>query len=475
MALREPVEIPALDSLGWTHFINIGGAGMSGVASVLAQSGVPVTGSDPVDTASLRVLADQGIATYVGSDVGHLGDARTVVVSSATRADHVELVEARRRGLRILHRSTALAAVVATHRRRIAVGGTHGKTTTTAMTAQVLTGCGLDASFVIGGTFAATGSGARLGDGSIIVVEADESDQTFLQYPADIVVVTNVEADHLDNWGTPERYRAGFVRFVSADQVSCAVVDLDDAGVSDLIVAAPGGGPYTTYGEDAAATVRLAGICADSDTSTATVTAGSWTGRLSLQAAGRHNLHNAAAVVTVARQLGLDLDRALAALAEFTGTTRRFQLVGEVAGVRIIDDYAHHPTELRLNIQAARTVVTERTGRLVVCFQPHLFSRTRDFAAAFGQALAGADIAVVLGIYPSREDPLPGVTGRLVADAIPAGAAEVHYVESVSDAAAALADLVGAGDLVLTAGAGDVTTVGPQLARLLAGREEGDP
>jgi len=474
--LREPVDLPDLDELGPTHFIAIGGAGMSGIASLLAQRGVAVSGSDQADSEVLRSLADHGVTTFVGHDASQLGSAQTVVVSSAIREQNVELAEARRRGLRVLHRSAALAVLLAGHRDRIAVAGTHGKTTTTAMVAQVLSACGTDPSYVIGGTLAATGTGARLGAGEVMVVEADESDGTFLQYDPNLVVVTNIEADHLDNWGTESAYAAGFTQLVTADPVDTVVLCADDPGTARLaaqLTRPPRPRPRVIgYGEAAGGNgVRLTGSRPTGTGTAATVDVGGWLGTLELAMAGQHNVLNAAAALAVAVRLGLDLDVALAALAAFTGTARRFQTVAEVAGARIIDDYAHHPTELAVNVAAGRTMVPVG-GRLVVCFQPHLFTRTRDFAAEFGQALSGADVVVVLGVYPAREDPIPGVTGRLVAEAVPVtdGHPRVHYVERVGEAAGALAELVRPGDVVLTVGAGDVTTVASGLAALLEQR-----
>lgn len=471
--LRAPVPVPSLDDLGPTHFIAVGGVGMSGIATLMAERGIAVSGSDQADSPVLDGLRGHGVTTFVGHDAGQLGAARTVVVSSAIREDNVELAEARRRDLRVLHRSTALAALLAGHRHRIAVSGTHGKTTTTAMIAHLLTAAGVDPSYVIGGTFAGTGRGARLGAGETMVVEADESDGTFLQYDADLVVVTNVEPDHLDNWVTGEAYAHGFTDFVTAPGVDVVVLCADDPGSARLLgqlTRPPRPRPAALgYGEQAVGRgLKLSDVEPRPPGTAATVSLGDRTARLRLPLPGRHNLLNAAAALTVADRLGIDLDVAVESLAEFTGTARRFQLVAEVDGLRIIDDYAHHPTELAVNIAAARDVVPAG-GRLVVCFQPHLFSRTRDFAGAFGAALGGADVVVVVGVYPAREDPIPGVTGRLVADAVTPGPA-VLYLESIGDAPAALAGLTRAGDVVLTAGAGDVTEVGPRLAELLRSR-----
>ncbi len=469
MALIEPVELLPPTQLGPVHFIAIGGAGMSGVAAMYAELGVPVSGSDQVDSPVLAALARLGVRTRVGHEAGQLGDAGTVVVSSAVRETNPELAEARRRGLRVWHRSAALAALML-DRTGIAVTGTHGKTTTSAMTAVLLAGAGADPSYVVGSPLTATGRAHHLGTGPAFVVEADESDGSFRQYPAQVVVITNVEADHLDNWGTAEAYAAGFVALATAPAVTTVVLSADDPGAVALApVIRAAGKTVLTFGEAAGADFRLTGLAQPPSGATATLTGGGRSGELRLAVPGRYNLHNAAAAVAVGAALGLPLEVLLAQAGRFTGTERRFQPVAEVAGVRIFDDYAHHPTEVAATLTAARGLAG--AGRVVACFQPHLFTRTRDFAAEFGNALALADEIVVLGIYPAREDPIPGVSGRLVADAAGAVApGRVRYAEDLQAAAPVLAGLVQPGDLVVTLGAGDVTRVGPQLAALLEAR-----
>lgn len=464
--LIEPVDLVAVAELGAVHFIAIGGAGMSPIAALYAELGVPVSGSDQADSPTLAGLAALGIRTHVGHDAAQLGDAATVVVSSAIRPTNPELAEARRRGLRIWHRSTALAALML-GRTGVAVTGTHGKTTTSAMTAVLLAGAGADPGYVVGSALTATGRAWHLGAGDAFVVEADESDGSFRQYPAGIAVVTNVEADHLDNWGTPAAYAAGFVDFATAPAVDTVVISADDPGAVALTPAIRAAGKrVVTVGEAEAADVRLTGIEFGAGGSRAVLAAEGDRGELVLAVPGRFNVHNAAAAYAVGRALGLPGPALRAAASGFTGTSRRFDAVAEVAGVRIFDDYAHHPTEVAATLTAARGMVG--AGRLVACFQPHLFTRTRDFAGQFGAALALADEVLVLGIYPAREDPLPGVTGRLVAEAAESVApGRVHYVEALAEAAPALAAIVRPDDLVVTLGAGDVTKVGPQLAALL--------
>ncbi|MGO4956418.1 UDP-N-acetylmuramate--L-alanine ligase [Luteococcus sp. Sow4_B9] len=459
--LREPVEVLPADQVGPVHFIAIGGAGMSGIAQLYHDLGVEISGSDQADSPALRQLEHQGIRTHVGHAAEQLGSAQTVVISSAIRESNPELAAARERGLRIWHRSTALAALML-GKEAVAIAGTHGKTTTTGMTSVMLTEAGADPSYVIGSPLASTGKSAHLGSGQAFVVEADESDGTFLQYPTTIAVVTNVEADHLDNWGTPEAYHAGFLRFATGKDVRAVVLDGDDP-----VAAALGerlrqeGRTVLAYGEHPGCEVRLSELDFEGTSASATLTHDGWTGRMELQVPGRYNLGNAAAAFAVGRLLGHDPQALVRAAGTFTGTLRRFQLVGEVDGVRVYDDYAHHPTEIRAALTAARKAAGE--GRLVACFQPHLFSRTQDFAAEFGQALALADIVVVTDVYAAREDPIEGVDGSLVHEAALAAGAESIYVPNKAHLPSALAGLVGKEDLVMTLGAGDVTLVGPLL------------
>jgi UDP-N-acetylmuramate--alanine ligase len=470
MPLIEPVPLLPPEELGAVHFIAAGGAGMSGIAAMYAELGVPVSGSDQVDSATLAGLAAGGVRTFVGHHRDQLGAASTVVVSSAVRESNPELSEARRRGLRVWHRSAALGALML-RRRAVAVTGTHGKTTTSAMTAVFLTQVGADPSYVVGSPLTATGRSYHLGTGPAFVVEADESDGSYFQYPAEIVVVTNVESDHLDNWGTAENYAAGFVQLASAPAVRTVVISSDDAGAVRLTPAIRAAGKQViTFGESPEADIRLSEVSFADRGGAAQLTGIGDSGPISLAVPGRYNLHNAAAAYAVGRALGIPGADLRAAASGFAGTQRRFQPVADVDGVRIFDDYAHHPTEVTATLTAARGMVGD--GRLVVCFQPHLFTRTRDFAVDFGQALAVADQILVLGIYAAREDPLPGVTGRLVADAAAASAAPecVSYAETLAEGVDALAALVRPGDLVVTVGAGDVTKVGPQVADRLRER-----
>lgn len=464
MPLIEPVPLLPPQQLGAVHFIAVGGAGMSGIAAMYAGLGVPTSGSDQADSATLAALAGAGVRTFVGHDPAQLGDAATVVVSSAVRETNPELAEARRRGLRVWHRSAALGALML-GRRGIAVTGTHGKTTTSAMIATLLDAAGADPSYVVGSPLTSTGRSYRLGSGDAFVVEADESDGSYLQYPAEIAVITNVEADHLDNWGTADAYADGFVRLATAAAVRTVVLNADDPGSAALIGPIRAAGKKViTFGRGPDADIALGTVRVGAGTATAQLASGGDTGPLTLVVPGEYNLLNAAAAYATGRELGLPGPAVRSALGTFTGTSRRFEFVGEVGGARIYDDYAHHPTEVAATLTAARQLAG--ADRVVACFQPHLFTRTRDFAADFGRVLALADQILVLGIYPAREDPIPGVTGRLVAEAAAAvaGAERVSYAESVADGMEALAGLLRPGDLALTIGAGDVTRVGRELA-----------
>ncbi|WP_114561173.1 UDP-N-acetylmuramate--L-alanine ligase [Desertihabitans aurantiacus] len=477
MGLVEPVELVTPDQLGPVHFIAVGGSGMSGIASLYAELGLEVSGSDRADSPVLATLAARGVRTFVGHAAEQLGSARTVVVSTAVGTDNPELVEAHRRGLRVWHRSAALAALMLPRPsvpapRGVAVGGTAGKTTTSAMVASALVAAGADPTFVVGAPLQRWGTSARLGSGPV-VVEADESDGSFLQYPAEVVVVTNVEPDHLDNWGTPAAYADGFARFAGRPGVGAAVLCADDPGcqaLAERLAELGDDGPeQVLYGESPLSDLVLEDITVHATRTTARLTwRGGETGLLRVPGPGHHLALDAAAAYAVCRLLGVDHETALAGLADFGGTARRFQLVADVGGVRVVDDYAHHPAKVRAALTSGRAAAG---GRLVVCFQPHLFSRTRDFADDFGAALALADEVVLMDVYPAREEPLPGVDSGLVADACAArlGAEHVHWVRRREEVVPRLRELVHPGDLVMTVGAGDVTTVGPELVRALAG------
>ncbi|RBY85583.1 UDP-N-acetylmuramate--L-alanine ligase [Blastococcus sp. TF02A-30] len=464
-----PVPEPA--ELGAVHFVGIGGAGMSGIARILLARGVPVSGSDRRDTPTLLALRALGARVQLGHDAAHLGDADTVVVSTAIRPDNPELAAARERGLRVLPRAVALAAVMA-GRRSVAVAGTHGKTSTTSMLTVAVQACGVDPSFAIGGNLNESGSNAHAGTGDVFVAEADESDRSFLLLAPFGAIVTNVEADHLDNYGDLAAVEAAFDRFLTTvDPEGFVVLCADDPGAARLL-GVPGPARVRTYGRSADAHLRLADLeVGPQETSYTAVVDGRELGRVRIQLPGEHMALNSAAALLAGLELGLPAAGLIEGLARFGGVHRRFELKGVVDGVRVYDDYAHHPTEVRAQLHAARAVAG--TGRLVVAFQPHLYSRTQEFAEGFGEALGLADDVVVMEIYGAREDPVPGVTGAMVADAVPLPPGRVLFEPSWSAAAPALAERARPGDLVMTMGAGDVSMVGPEVLEALRARAAG--
>ena len=460
-------EIVPVTELGAVHFIGIGGSGMSGIARIMAMNGVSVSGSDAKESAVVDILRALGARVEIGHSADHLVEADTLVVSSAIRDDNPELVAAREKGLRILHRSGALASLMADST-AVAVAGTHGKTTTTSMTTVALQAAGLDPSFVIGGVLSTTGTNAHLGTGDVFVAEADESDGSFLLYDPAIGILTNVEADHLDHYGTAENVRQAFIDFCDGIRarggtvIACA----DDPGSRDVAEHARATGTRVLlYGTAEDADIRIVDLVSGLGSEFSLLVPGrSAPLPVALRQPGAHNARNATAAIAVAHSLGADVERAAAGLAGYGGTRRRFEERGLAAGVRVIDDYAHHPTEVRAVLSAARGVVAD-DGRVWAIFQPHLYSRTMEFKAEFGEALGLADEVVVLDVFPAREDPVPGVTGNLIAERVPHS--HVTFLESFSDAVPFVAERVRPGDLVLTVGAGDVTILGPEILAAL--------
>jgi UDP-N-acetylmuramate--alanine ligase len=467
MSLITPVELPDPAELGGVHFIAIGGSGMNGIASMMLAHGIRVSGSDRQDSKYLRSLEAEGARVYVGHRAEQLGDATTVVVSSAIREDNPELLEARRRGLRVMHRSAALGSLLL-GRRGIAVAGTHGKTTTTAMIAHVLGGCGFDPSFVIGGALTGTSSGGHLGSGDVMIVEADESDGSFLQYPCEVAVVTNIDPDHLSNWGSAENYADGFLRFATAASVRLLVTSADDPGAVALTeqvrrrtTAGSTGPEIMTFGTSQQADVQIKGIHLVGTGSSFELDWAGHGGAVELTVPGHYNVLNAAAAYAAAIWLGIDEVEVRRQLTTYQGTYRRFQLIGVPNNIRVYDDYAHHPTEVLNTLIAARTGVG--AGRVVVCFQPHLYTRTRDFWRELAHALEQADEAIVMDVCGDREDPIPGIDGAMVANAVTPGTAHVTYQPVWDEAAPTVARIARPGDLVITVGCGDVTKVAPQI------------
>ncbi|HEY2549780.1 MAG TPA: UDP-N-acetylmuramate--L-alanine ligase [Streptosporangiaceae bacterium] len=474
MSLVAPADPVPPAELGRVHLVGVGGAGMSGIARILLSRGLAVSGSDSASSPVLDQLAALGAEVHVGHAAGHLGAADTLVVSSAIRPDNPELAEARRRGIRVLHRAAALASVMLGSQ-GIAVAGTHGKTTTTSMITTVLRSCGADPSYMIGGVLAETGLGAGVGGGRDFVVEADESDRSFLLLSPATAVVTSIEADHLDNYSSLGEIEAAFAALagrISAGGllVTCA----DDAGARRLALASTGLPlRQVSYGTAPDADYLLSDVTARGMASRMRVTSrgpraarGAAVTELEIGVPGRHNAMNAAAAFATTVELGYPASQVARGLTAYQGASRRMEPKGTADGVRVLDSYAHHPTELSADLAAARDLA--EGGRVIAIFQPHLFSRTRIFAAGFGAALGGADVAVVLDVYAAREDPEPGVTGRLVADAVPAGRGQ--FLADSGQLPALIAGQAKPGDLVLTMGAGDITSQGPLILAALRER-----
>ncbi|OEV06544.1 UDP-N-acetylmuramate--L-alanine ligase [Streptomyces nanshensis] len=456
------------EDLARPHFIGIGGAGMSGIAKILAQRGARVEGSDARESVTAAALRGLGATVHIGHDAAHLAaDATGVVVSSAIRENNPELVAARERGIPVVHRSDALAALMDACR-PLAVAGTHGKTTTTSMLAVALGALGLDPSYAIGGDLDEPGSNAHNGRGEIFVAEADESDRSFHQYEPEVAVVLNVELDHHANYASMEEIYDSFVTF--SDRIrpgGVLVVSADHEGARELTrrVRERGRVRVRTYGEAEDADVRALSITPHGLTSETTVLLDGEELTFAVFVPGRHYALNAVAALVAGTELGVPADELAKALGTYTGVRRRLQLKGEANSVQVIDSYAHHPTEMTADLEAIRGGAGD--GRIVVLFQPHLFSRTRELATEMGESLALADASVVLDIYPAREDPIPGVTSELIIEAARAAGADVRHAASGAEGAELAAGMAAPGDLVLTMGAGDVTELGPDiLARL---------
>lgn len=469
MKVPVPDELLAAEELGSVHFVGIGGAGLSAIARIMLARGITVSGSDAADSPGLRALVELGATCWVGHAAAHVAGADTVVVSTAVHEDNPEVIAARAAGLRLWPRSAAMQSILQ-GRRVIAVAGTHGKTTTTSLMTVALQHCGADPSYTIGGQLNSSGVNAGEGGGDLFVAESDESDGAFLVYSPYAAVVTNVEADHLDNWGTPEAYHAGFERFIErivpgGFLVAC----IDDPGARALAGTARAQGIETiTVGLAADADVRVGDLEFAGSRSSFTVSRGGHElGRVDLRIPGRHYVLDAAAALATGLRLGFDFAPFAEGLGAFTGTHRRMEFKGESRGVRVYDSYAHHPNEIAGDLQAGR--VLAGAGRLIVAFQPHLVSRTRIFAAQMGAALSAADEVVVLDVYVAREDPDPEVSGALVAAHVDLPGERVHYVPDWAEVAGTLAGLAGPGDLVLTLGAGDVTRIGPLVLGVLDG------
>ncbi|MFJ8106423.1 UDP-N-acetylmuramate--L-alanine ligase [Streptomyces sp. NPDC096132] len=449
---------PAMDR---PHFIGIGGAGMSGIAKILAQRGAKVAGSDAKESETAAALRALGATVHIGHAAAHLADdASCVVVSSAIRKDNPELARAAELGIPVVHRSDALAALM-DGLRPIAVAGTHGKTTTTSMLAVSLSELGLDPSYAIGGDLDVPGSNALHGDGEIFVAEADESDRSFHKYAPEVAIVLNVELDHHANYASMDEIYESFETFAGKIVPGgTLVISADQEGARELTRRVEGV-QVVTYGEAEDADVRVLSVVPQGLKSRVTVVLDGREIVFTVSVPGRHYALNAVAALTAGVALGVPADRLAPALAAYTGVKRRLQLKGEAAGVQVIDSYAHHPTEMTADLEAMRAAAGD--ARILVVFQPHLFSRTQELGTEMGESLALADASVVLDIYPAREDPVPGVTSALIIDAARAAGADVTAVHDKGEVPEVVAGMAKPGDLVLTMGAGDVTDLGPRI------------
>ncbi|MFM6973813.1 MAG: UDP-N-acetylmuramate--L-alanine ligase [Agromyces sp.] len=462
MTIKPDLSITIPDTLGSVHFVGIGGSGMSGIARLFKAAGHRVTGSDVRESHSIEQLRELGIPVTIGHDAANVGDAEAVVVTGALWQDNPEYQLALQRGLPVLHRSQALAWLIRSTR-LVSVAGAHGKTTSTGMIVTALLAAGRSPSFVNGGIIAALGTSSAWGDDDVFVVEADESDGSFLLYDTAIALITNVDADHLDHYGSHDAFDAAFVSFANAAS-DAVVISSDDPG-AQRVCSALRHHNVIRFGEASDADVRVSDIDTDNGGVRATIHVDGRAVQLSLQIPGRHNAVNAAGAIAVLRELGLSIDDAVRGLAEFGGTERRFELHGERRGVRVYDDYAHHPTEVAAALSAARTVLGD--GRIIAVHQPHTYSRTKAFAKEFAQVLEQhAEYTVVLDVYGAREDPVPGVTGALVSNAF-ADPSKVAFIPDWQLAAERVAEIARPGDFVITLGCGDVYRIIPQILAAL--------
>ena len=451
------------------HFVGIGGIGMSGIAEILADRGFAVSGCDLRHSAATDLLRQRGISVTIGHDPAHLSGIDLVIVTSAVRGSNAEIDAARAQGIQVMKRKEALGTIVS-DKRAVGVSGTHGKTTTSAMVAVILAEAGLDPTIIIGGMLRNFGTNAKSGRGKFAVVEADEYDRSFHELHPEIAVVTNIEADHLEYFGSFDAIVEAFRVFVEGIDPGGVVVGcVDDPVVAQLLGGRPrssaagtaeDGGPplrIIRYGLSEAAEIRATNISFDQRGSHFEVPGVGW---FRLFVPGEHNVRNALGAIAVARKLDISVAVIAAALAKFLGVDRRFQILGEYAGALIVDDYAHHPTEIRATLDAARRGYPKR--RIIALFQPHLYSRTRDFAREFAESLRVADVAIVAPIYAARERPIEGITSKLIADA----AEGVEFLEGSNDEIVVqLRRRLESNDLFITLGAGDVHEISEALAR----------
>ncbi|MBS2538293.1 UDP-N-acetylmuramate--L-alanine ligase [Catenulispora sp. NF23] len=463
-----PAEVIPAAELGRIHFVGIGGVGMAPLARAVIGRGLPVSGSEIKDSATVRELRDLGATIALGQAPENLDGVDTVVVSADIPEWNVEVVEAGARGLRLLHRASALASLMPGYR-AVAIAGTHGKTTTSSMVAVALRHAGLDPSFVIGGEIGTTGESGHAGAGDILIAEADESDGTFTHYRPTVAVITNMELDHPDHFADVAQVHAEFQDFADRLEPGGTLVCFADDQAARAIAerTAARGVRVLTYGLGEDVDIRVTDVGTVGGFPTfKLVTATETHGPITLSIPARHNALNSGAALGVALALGVEPKPFLEGVAQFTGARRRMQFLGEVGGVKVYDSYGHHPTEIASDLSAARELVGE--GRVIVAFQPHRYFRTNTFLHEFGPALGSADAAVVLDVYSHGEEPIPGVGGDVIAAETGLPPEASLFEPDFDRVPQRLAELAGPGDLVVTVGAGDVTEIGPRLLKLLA-------
>jgi UDP-N-acetylmuramate--alanine ligase len=459
--IRPDLSLPIPDTITAAHFIGIGGSGMSGLARMFLDAGIRVSGSDRADSDNLRALAAAGATVHVGHDAAHLGDADTVVHTGAIWPENPEFVTAKQRGLHVIHRSQALHWLIG-DRRLVSVAGAHGKTTSTGMIVTALRELGADPHFVNGGVIEQLGTSSATGSGELFVIEADESDGTFLLYDTAVALITNVDPDHLDHFGSEEAFHDAFIRFADA-ATEAVVISSDDEGA--LRVGAGLSHPNViTFGQAADADLRITEIVATGAVA-ATLTRNGVSVRMQLAVPGVHNAVNAAGAVAVLSALGFPLQESVRAVEGFAGTVRRLEHHGVERGVSVYDDYSHHPTEVRAALEAMRSIASG--GRVIAIQQPHTYSRTQHMYREFAEVLETyADHTVMLDVYGAREDPVPGVTGELVSGAFH-DPAKVHFVADWQQASDYTASVAEEGDFVVTLGCGNVYQMIPQVLEAL--------
>jgi UDP-N-acetylmuramate--alanine ligase len=458
--IKSDFSQPVPDELGAVHFVGIGGAGMSGIARLFVDAGYRVTGSDIRSGGTVEALQAAGVEIAIGHDARNVAGVDTLVVTGAIAEDNPEYLAARAQGLPIIHRAQALAWLT-NQSRLVAVAGAHGKTTSTAMIVTALLALGADPSFVNGGVIRSLGVSAARGSGELFVVEADESDGSFLLYDTAVALITNVDPDHLDHFGSEDAFEAAFVAF--AEKASeLVVISSDDRRAAGL--ASRLSGRVLTFGQADAADIRVHSVADDSTISFSIRYLGR-DYRAGLLVPGLHNAINAAGAFGVLVGLGFEPQATLDAIATFSGAERRFELRGDIGGVRVYDDFAHHPTEIRAALSGARAAAG--AGRVIPIFQPHLYSRTRMMAAEFAETFEQlADHTIVVPIYGARQDPEPGVTGELITSRF--SSTDIgRYFDEWQAAADYAASIARPGDLLIPMGGGDVFLIVPQLLESL--------